>query len=172
MPSASVATTSPEIGPSIVLQISTRISSGSPCSLASRVGLVVMPSTTPSVAASRISARLAVSRKIFMVPASAAAGVRPPGPHRDDIPAAGCSRHGRLERGGGSAFVAGAVERGDGVPIGDARLGGGVGPPGPPGVELRDGRARLSGRLAVDAVAREILLWRRRPDELKPSLAL
>ena len=68
IPSASVATTSPEIGPSMVLQISTRISSGSPFSLASRLGLVVMPSTTPSVAASRISARLAVSRKIFMIP--------------------------------------------------------------------------------------------------------
>ncbi len=68
MPSASVATTSPEIGPSIVLQISTRISSGSPDSFASRLGLVVMPSTTPSVAASRISLRLAVSRKIFMIP--------------------------------------------------------------------------------------------------------
>ncbi len=68
MPSASVATTSPEIGPSIVLQISTRICSGSPVSFASRLGLVVMPSTTPSVAASRISLRLAVSRKIFMIP--------------------------------------------------------------------------------------------------------
>ena len=29
---------------------------------------MVMPSTTPSVAASRISLRLAVSRKIFMIP--------------------------------------------------------------------------------------------------------
>ena len=49
MPSASVATTSAEIGPSIVLQISTRICSGSPVSFASRLGFVVMPSTTPSV---------------------------------------------------------------------------------------------------------------------------
>src|SRR5262245_9967318 len=66
MPSTSVATTSAEMGPSTVLQISSRISSGSPLSLARRLGLVVTPSTTPRAAPSRISFRLAVSRKIFM----------------------------------------------------------------------------------------------------------
>ena len=66
MPSASVATTSPEMGPFTVLQISTRMASGSPVSFASRLGLVVTPSTTPRAAASRISSRFAVSRKIFM----------------------------------------------------------------------------------------------------------
>ena len=66
MPSTSVAMTSAEMGPSTVLQISRRISSGSPFSLASRLGFVVTPSTTPRVTASRISLRFAVSRKIFM----------------------------------------------------------------------------------------------------------
>src|SRR5579875_1255462 len=65
--SVSVEVTSALTGPCTMSQISTiRFSKGAP-SLAISEGLVVTPSSSPMLAASRISFRLAVSRKIFMV---------------------------------------------------------------------------------------------------------
>src|SRR5579885_1748859 len=75
MPSVSVETTSALTTPPLSSSHASRISSrnGRP-SRAARVGLVVMPSSTPSAVAWRISSRLAVSRKIFMTPPCVRAG--------------------------------------------------------------------------------------------------
>ena len=58
--------TSAETGPEVILQISLRMSSYEPPTLAYSVGLVVTPSSTPQRAAVRISSMSAVSRKIFI----------------------------------------------------------------------------------------------------------
>src|SRR3989338_1043906 len=67
MPSTSVATTSALMGPSTIAHISPRSFRKSFPSFATRLGLVVTPSRTPSAAASLISPRFAVSIKNFMV---------------------------------------------------------------------------------------------------------
>src|SRR5258706_14774387 len=65
MPAESVETTSAEMGPSTIEQISLMTSRKSRPSLATSVGFVVTPSRTPQEAISRIWAMLAVSRKSF-----------------------------------------------------------------------------------------------------------
>src|SRR5207245_2558360 len=163
IPSASVATTSAEIGPFTVSQIWTRISSGSPPSFESRVGLVVTPSITPSAAASRISFRLAVSRKIFM-----SASPEIISPRRTRITRsgpAGGGGHGR------AALVAVPVHRGHRV--GDVR------PVGRGSVaERRLGRRHLrqpDGRTArrgtVYPVGRQVGLQRGAPGHLHAVVA-
>src|SRR2546426_10892632 len=158
IPSASVATTSAEMGPFTVSQIWTRISSGSPLSLESRVGLVVTPSMTPSAAASRISFKLAVSRKIFM---SASPGII--SPRRTGITRSG---PGGLYGRRGRALVAVPVHRrhrvGQRGPAGRGRIA--VGGVGSDNLPHPDGRR--AGRGAVDAVGGEIGLQRRAPGHL------
>src|SRR5579862_8867876 len=67
MPSKSVETTSAFTTPSLTIsQISRMCSRNGRFSLATSVGLVVTPSTTPRATPRRISSRFAVSRKIFM----------------------------------------------------------------------------------------------------------
>src|SRR5712691_1452335 len=158
MPSASVATTSAEMGPFTVSQIWTRISSGSPPSLESRVGLVVTPSITPSAAASRISFKLAVSRKIFM---SASPGII--SPRRIGITRSGPGGlYGRRRR----ALVAVPVHRrhrvGQRRPAGSGRIAeGGLG-----SGDLPHPAGRRAGRSAIDPVGGEIGLQGRAPGHL------
>src|SRR5947208_8945248 len=73
MPSKSVATTSRLTSPGTIEQISSTSGRNGRFSLAISEGLVVTPSTTPSATPSLITARFAVSRKIFIVPSSAIA---------------------------------------------------------------------------------------------------
>src|SRR5712691_13156431 len=155
MPSASVATTSAEMGPFTVSQIWTRISSGSPLSLESSVGLVVTPSITPSAAASRMSFRLAVSRKIFMGPSPGIIS-----PFRNCITRL---RPVGLDGRVGRALVAVPVHRRHRVGQGRAAGGGGVAEGGLGSRDLRqpDGRTARGG--TVDPVGSEVGLQRRAP---------
>ena len=70
MPSWSVAVTSAETGPGVRAQISAITSAIRRPDLATRLGLVVTPSTSPASARERISETSAVSTKNFMGGAS------------------------------------------------------------------------------------------------------
>src|ERR1700690_3345104 len=81
IPSTFSAITSAETGPDVILQISARMASYEPPTLAYREGLVVTPSSTPQRAAVLISSMSAVSRKIFIAGAPCVESLgRPEGP--------------------------------------------------------------------------------------------
>ena len=149
MPAASVATTSAEIGPSTSRQISRRIARGRPLSLASRLGFVVMPSTTPSAA--RLLDLLQagrVQKDLHALPLAA----RHLRLRRDDIacrPAArGASVSGtsHLGRAGGRALVPVAVDRGHRVRRARRRQARSTSEVSPGGGPLRRGRGAAGHR--------------------------